>query len=180
MRASRNARPTLPGGTERRHDFRATPNVVARNRHEADLKRVPGPLGHAHGKPSGEAKTVHIPDHDARRTNSPALARLVGRTRAAVLFAARTRPTTSELARRVGISAASASEHATVLREAGLITTHRHRNTVRHTLTRIGVDLLRVVASRRSAQGRAASQRELLPGRIDDRPAPGVGQCVRG
>jgi DNA-binding transcriptional ArsR family regulator len=91
---------------------------------------------------------VHIPDHDARRSSSPALARLVGRTRAAVLFAARTRPTTSELAQRVGISAASASEHATVLREAGLITTHRHRNTVRHTLTRIGVDLLRVVAPR--------------------------------
>lgn len=87
---------------------------------------------------------MQIPDYDARRTSSPALARLVGRTRAAVLFAARTRPTTSELARRVGISAASASEHATVLREAGLITTHRHRNTVRHTLTRIGVDLLRV------------------------------------
>ena len=91
---------------------------------------------------------MHIPDYDARRTSSPALARLIGRTRAAVLFAARTRPTTSELAQRVGISAASASEHATVLREAGLITTHRHRNTVRHTLTRIGVDLLRVVAPR--------------------------------
>jgi DNA-binding transcriptional ArsR family regulator len=33
--------------------------------------------------------------------------------------------TTSELARQAGISTASASEHASVLRRAGLITSHR-------------------------------------------------------
>jgi DNA-binding transcriptional ArsR family regulator len=70
------------------------------------------------------------------------LAALLGRTRAAVLETVAAGCTTGELARRLRISAASASEHATVLRNAGLITTHRYRNTSCHTLTRLGTDLL--------------------------------------
>lgn len=50
--------------------------------------------------------------------------------------------TTSELAQRIGISPGGASQHATVLREAGLVVSHRHRNTVRHTLTGLGAGLL--------------------------------------
>lgn len=73
-----------------------------------------------------------------------ALRSLIGRTRAAVLLAiARDGGcTTTELARRVNISLASASEHTTVLRSAGLVTTSRHRNTALHTATATGIALL--------------------------------------
>ncbi|MFG3280420.1 MarR family transcriptional regulator [Streptomyces sp. NPDC048111] len=77
-------------------------------------------------------------------TTTAALTALLGRTRAAVLNTIATRPgsTTKDLAALVGISPANASEHATVLREAGLIQTVRHRNTALHSPTRLGVSLL--------------------------------------
>lgn len=74
--------------------------------------------------------------------NSRTLEALLGRTRAAALEVIAGGCTTTELARRLGISAASASAHATVLREAGLAVTQRHRNTVLHTASRLGVELL--------------------------------------
>ncbi|MGW5669156.1 winged helix-turn-helix domain-containing protein [Micromonospora sp. NPDC003776] len=67
-----------------------------------------------------------------------ALAALLGRTRAAVLAAADNGCTTGEVARRLNISAAAASQHASVLRNAGLLVSHRDRNTVLHTLTPLG------------------------------------------
>lgn len=68
---------------------------------------------------------------------------LLGATRAAVLEAIGTREvTTSELARRIGIGAASASEHAKVLREAGLVTSQRDRNRMLHNITPLGMALL--------------------------------------
>ncbi|MEV6396722.1 winged helix-turn-helix domain-containing protein [Streptomyces sp. NPDC051907] len=73
----------------------------------------------------------------------PSLGRLVGHTRSAVLQAIRNGSTTSELARRAGVSLASASQHAAVLREAGLVVTLRHGNAVLHTLTPLGAALLR-------------------------------------
>lgn len=77
----------------------------------------------------------------------PSLGRLVGHTRSAVLQAIRHGCTTSELARRAGVSLASASQHAAVLREAGLVVTLRHGNAVLHTLTPLGAALLRGGAS---------------------------------
>jgi DNA-binding transcriptional ArsR family regulator len=71
------------------------------------------------------------------------LGKLVGHTRSAVLQTIGHGCTTSELARRVGVSAASASQHASVLREAGLVVTLRHGNAVLHTLTPLGAALLR-------------------------------------
>ncbi|MEV6316126.1 helix-turn-helix domain-containing protein [Streptomyces sp. NPDC051776] len=71
------------------------------------------------------------------------LGKLVGHTRSAVLQTIGQGCTTSELARRVGVSAASASQHASVLREAGLVLTLRHGNAVLHTLTPLGAALLR-------------------------------------
>ncbi|MET7697042.1 winged helix-turn-helix domain-containing protein [Streptomyces sp. NPDC005485] len=71
------------------------------------------------------------------------LAILLGRTRAAVLRAVTAGATTGELARAVGVSASSASQHATALRDAGLIVTHRHAQFVLHTLTPLGAALLR-------------------------------------
>jgi DNA-binding transcriptional ArsR family regulator len=70
------------------------------------------------------------------------LARLLGHTRAAVLQALGGDCTTSELARRAGVSISSASEHAAVLRGAGLVSSTRQRNAVRHSLTPVGLALL--------------------------------------
>ncbi|GEB58637.1 ArsR/SmtB family transcription factor [Streptomyces gardneri] len=83
----------------------------------------------------GEAPTVREP-------GGSSLAKLVGQTRSTVLHAIGDGGTTSELARRAGVSLASASQHAGVLREAGLIATLRHGNAVLHTLTPLGAALL--------------------------------------
>ncbi|WP_431044564.1 ArsR/SmtB family transcription factor [Streptomyces sp. P1-3] len=71
------------------------------------------------------------------------LGKLVGQTRSAVLQGVGGGCTTSELARRVGVSLASASQHASVLREAGLLLTLRQGGAVLHTLTPLGAALLR-------------------------------------
>ncbi|KDQ67166.1 ArsR/SmtB family transcription factor [Streptomyces halstedii] len=73
----------------------------------------------------------------------PWLGRLVGHTRSAVLQAVGHGCTTSELALRTGVSLASASQHACVLREAGLVMSLRHGSSVLHTLTPLGASLLR-------------------------------------
>ncbi|WNI24891.1 helix-turn-helix domain-containing protein [Streptomyces sp. ITFR-16] len=73
----------------------------------------------------------------------PWLGRLLGHTRSTVLRAIGDGCTTSELARRAGVSLASASQHACVLREAGLVHTLRHGSSVLHTLTPLGGSLLR-------------------------------------
>lgn len=72
-----------------------------------------------------------------------ALGALLGRTRAAVLAAVRHPATTTTVAERADISLPSASQHATVLRNAGLITTTRTGSAVLHTLTPLGDALLR-------------------------------------
>ncbi|MEU0785722.1 helix-turn-helix domain-containing protein [Streptomyces sp. NPDC006173] len=71
---------------------------------------------------------------------------LLGRTRTAVLatIAEHQGCSTKELAARAGIAPASASEHATVLRQAGLIRSLRHRNSVQHSLTSLGLGLLNI------------------------------------
>jgi Helix-turn-helix domain len=77
------------------------------------------------------------------RPRGAALAALVGRNRAAVLRTLADGCSTTELADRVGISLAAASQHASVLRDAGLITTHRQGSAVLHVLTPLGAELLR-------------------------------------
>ena len=71
-----------------------------------------------------------------------ALSALVGPTRAAVLRALKEPYGTAGLASRVGISAASASEHAKVLRDAYLIEARREGRSVRHSLTPLGRTML--------------------------------------
>ncbi|MEU6720765.1 helix-turn-helix domain-containing protein [Nonomuraea sp. NPDC046802] len=66
---------------------------------------------------------------------------LIGSTRAAVLRAVGTGMTTTQLSDRLKISPASASRHATVLREAGLITSSRHGPAVLHRRTALGTSL---------------------------------------
>ncbi|XDQ23240.1 winged helix-turn-helix domain-containing protein [Streptomyces sp. R21] len=76
------------------------------------------------------------------------LTALLGHTRAIVLWTIAHHPgcTTTELARHTGISPASASQHATVLRTAQLTTTTRHHNTALHTTTPLGASLLKTTA----------------------------------
>ncbi|MEU6652584.1 MarR family transcriptional regulator [Streptomyces sp. NPDC046900] len=89
---------------------------------------------------------------------SSSVSTLLGRTRTVVLsvIAEHQGCSTKELADRAAIAAASASEHATVLREAGLIRSLRHRNSVLHSLTPLGRALL-------NTSGELSTER--LPGR---------------
>ena len=70
------------------------------------------------------------------------LSALLGSTRAALLALTAAGRTTSELASAAGISIASASEHAKVLRAAGLISSLRDGRAVLHTLAPLGEQLL--------------------------------------
>jgi DNA-binding transcriptional ArsR family regulator len=92
---------------------------------------------------------VYPVSHDPRwlapdqfRLDGQALKRLLGGTRATVLAATVEGSTTTELAHRANTSPASASRHAAVLREAGLLITRRHGGSVLHSLTPLGLDLL--------------------------------------
>jgi hypothetical protein len=75
---------------------------------------------------------------------SPAdpLGALLGRTRAAILELLVEHRTTSELAAKLGISAASASAHTKTLRAAGLVVTRRTGKAVSHVATPLGLRLL--------------------------------------
>ncbi|MBE1876863.1 helix-turn-helix domain-containing protein [Myceligenerans pegani] len=67
------------------------------------------------------------------------LAALLGRTRAAALAAlTHGGASTIELARHIGVSSPSASEHVSVLRAAGLVVSRRERNSMWHILTPLG------------------------------------------
>ncbi|MFE7276458.1 transcriptional regulator [Streptomyces sp. NPDC057623] len=69
------------------------------------------------------------------------LALALGRTRALAIRALAHPCSTSELALRIGVSAASASRHAAVLRDAGLVTSTRQGGEVLHVATRLGAEL---------------------------------------
>ncbi|MER5209469.1 winged helix-turn-helix domain-containing protein [Streptomyces sp. NPDC002838] len=72
-------------------------------------------------------------------TRRRSLAALLGNSRATVLYAvAAGHSTTTDLAGRTGVSPATVSHHTTVLREAGLIITHRTGNSAHHLLTPLG------------------------------------------
>ncbi|NUP44127.1 MAG: helix-turn-helix transcriptional regulator [Streptomyces sp.] len=90
-------------------------------------------------RPAPAPAPAHVPGSGAAQS----LSKLVGQTRSAVLQGVGGGCTTSELARRVGVSLASASQHATVLRDAGLVLTLRRGSAVLHTLTPLGAALLR-------------------------------------
>lgn len=87
--------------------------------------------------------TAPPPADDAPLHTLQALQALLGTTRTAILRATATSATTGEAARRSGVTATTASHHTAVLRDAGLITSHRHANTVLHTLTPLGAALLK-------------------------------------
>jgi DNA-binding transcriptional ArsR family regulator len=76
------------------------------------------------------------------RGSQASLGALVGPTRAMILDSVRSGHSTTELARQVGVSAGAISQHAGVLREAGLILTSRVGKAAVHTLTPTGIALL--------------------------------------
>lgn len=92
---------------------------------------------------SAAAGEAARPPEERRRHRQHTLGKLVGHTRSVVLQAIGDGATTSELARRAGVSLASASQHAGVMREAGLVTTLRMGNAVLHTVTPLGAALLK-------------------------------------
>lgn len=70
------------------------------------------------------------------------LSALLGKTRSQILATLGDMQTTGELARRLGFSAATVSQHTTVLREAGLVTTRRDANRSLHVVSPLGYALL--------------------------------------
>ena len=78
--------------------------------------------------------------HAARHHQS--LDNLVGSTRGAVLRSINAGATTTQLARRLATSLASVSRHTAVLRDAGLVSSHRHGTAVLHSLTPLGTSIL--------------------------------------
>lgn len=80
-------------------------------------------------------------------STSKSLDRLMGTTRAAVLASLETPLQTTTVARLLGVSAPTASEHLAVLRGAGLIDSSRVGRTVTHELTDAGRTLLSAASS---------------------------------
>ncbi|NJP99476.1 winged helix-turn-helix transcriptional regulator [Streptomyces sp. PLAI1-29] len=121
--------------------------------------------------------TGPVPARSQAGTGS--LGRLVGQTRSAVLRTIEGGCTTGELARRVGVSPASASQHAGVLRDAGLVVTLRHGSAVLHTLTPLGAALLHggTATAARTADARApgASSEGRRPAALPPRAAAASG-----
>ncbi len=74
---------------------------------------------------------------------SDALAGVLGRTKASLLTTVNEPASTSELARRLGFSAPTISQHLTALRAAGLLDTRRRGREVRYFRTELGDALLR-------------------------------------
>ncbi|MEW2435489.1 DUF5937 family protein [Streptomyces caniferus] len=71
----------------------------------------------------------------------PALARLLGANRAAVLTALDAPSTTTALAHRLGLAPSSVSAHLSVLRDAGLLAARRHGHQVHYERTPLGITL---------------------------------------
>lgn len=109
--------------------------------------------------PPGVTSLFSRTEH-SEASGGQALTALVGRTRAAALRALTDTCTTSQLAELLGVSPSAASQHASVLRESGLITTRRVRNCVLHSVTPLGRELLggRLREAVRTAGGRLSAQ----------------------
>ncbi|GAA1997865.1 winged helix-turn-helix domain-containing protein [Catenulispora subtropica] len=100
----------------------------------------------AHAGPGGDGTLVVIypaaePDDGAPAADDH-LAALLGPGRAAALRSLQVPASTSDLARRLAVSVPTASTHAALLRNAGLVATTRDGKSVRHELTPVGRQLV--------------------------------------
>ncbi|WP_214413899.1 ArsR/SmtB family transcription factor [Sphaerisporangium fuscum] len=73
-----------------------------------------------------------------------AIAAVLGRSRTVLLAELEAPASTTELARRTGISAAGVSQHLTALREAGMVSAHRAGRSVLYARTAVAESLLAV------------------------------------
>jgi hypothetical protein len=71
-------------------------------------------------------------------TTDVALARLIGRTRAALLTGLTEPATTTSLAHRHALAAGTVSEHLSILRDAGFVVGERYRHEIRYCRTALG------------------------------------------
>lgn len=92
--------------------------------------------------PSLPPVVVYPVEHEVTTWGERPVAALIGRTRTVVLESIGDGSTTTDLARRVGVSPAAISQHTAVLREARLIHTTRVGKAVLHTMTPLGRALL--------------------------------------
>lgn len=76
------------------------------------------------------------------RSSTPPVADLLGRSRAALLARLDLPLSTTQVARDLGLSTASVSEHLSVLRRSGLVTSRRSGRQVLYQRTALGTDLL--------------------------------------
>ncbi|WP_345435625.1 winged helix-turn-helix domain-containing protein [Actinoallomurus vinaceus] len=79
---------------------------------------------------------------ERRDTSGDGLARLLGRSRAQLLTYTSSPATTTQLAARTGLSLGAVSQHLAILREAGLVTSHRYRREVNYAASDLGIALL--------------------------------------
>lgn len=70
------------------------------------------------------------------------LSALLGNTRAEILRLLIDGSNTKDLVRRLGVAPATVSHHTTVLRDAGMIATHRHGTFATHMVTPLGLRML--------------------------------------
>jgi DNA-binding transcriptional ArsR family regulator len=98
-------------------------------------------------------------DSSARRP-APPIADLLGRSRATLLAKLDLPLSTTQVARDLGLSAASVSEHLSVLRRSGLVAARRSGRSVLYQRTLLGTDLLGAAApADRSASSESWSRR---------------------
>ncbi|MCM2578011.1 winged helix-turn-helix domain-containing protein [Streptomyces meridianus] len=105
--------------------------------------------------PHGAAVQALSKESEAMRS----LPKLLGRTRAAVLAQLVRPQSTGGLSEKLQISATTVSEHTSVLRSTGLITTTRASNTVRHEITALGKLMLDSTADDSGVPCRACADR---------------------
>ncbi len=77
---------------------------------------------------------------------SQAIAAVIGRSRTMLLTELEAPASTTDLARRTGISAAGVSQHLTALRDAGMVSAHRAGHSVLYARTAIAESLLTAAA----------------------------------
>jgi DNA-binding transcriptional ArsR family regulator len=80
---------------------------------------------------------------EPRPERTDALGAVLGRGRTRLLLELDAPSSTTDLARRTGMTAGGVSQHLTVLRAAGLVTAHRHGRSVLNTRTAVAEALLR-------------------------------------
>ncbi|WP_406179625.1 ArsR family transcriptional regulator [Streptomyces sp. NBC_01006] len=98
----------------------------------------PGPVPPAVVYPSRAVGTLW----ERRAASGEGLARLLGRSRARLLAFTTSPATTTQLAARTGLSLGAVSQHLAVLRDAGLVTSHRYRREVHYATSELGGALL--------------------------------------